>query len=67
MTSRSSRLSYCGLHRLQVSTLADNHAMIGAATKAGFVPEGTERDAAWIDGGFADGVILSLLMMDVTR
>ena len=50
-----------GLHRLQITTLADNHAMIAAAVRVGFVPEGTTRDAAWIDGGFADGVTLSLL------
>ena len=50
-----------GLHRLQVDTLADNDAMIGAATRAGFVLEGTLRQLAWVDGSFADQVILSLL------
>ena len=50
-----------GLHRLQVDTLADNNAMIGAATRAGFVLEGTLRQLAWVDGSFADGVILSQL------
>ena len=50
-----------GLHRLQVETLADNHAMIAAATRAGFVPEGTLRGAAWVDGHFADEVILGQL------
>jgi RimJ/RimL family protein N-acetyltransferase len=50
-----------GLHRLQITTLADNQAMITAAVRGGFVLEGTIRDAAWIDGGFADGVTLSLL------
>jgi RimJ/RimL family protein N-acetyltransferase len=50
-----------GLHRLQITTLAGNHAMVGAAVRAGFVLEGTTRDAAWIDGAFADGVTLSLL------
>lgn len=50
-----------GLHRIQITTLADNHAMIAAAVRAGFVLEGTMRDAAWIDGGFADGVTLSQL------
>lgn len=50
-----------GLHRIQITTLADNHAMIAAAVRAGFVPEGTTRDAAWLDGGFADGVTLSQL------
>ena len=50
-----------GLHRLQVDTLADNDAMIGAATRAGFVLEGTLRQFAWVNGSFADGVILGLL------
>ena len=50
-----------GLHRLQVDTMADNAAMIGAATRAGFVLEGTLRQAAWVDGSFADEVILSRL------
>jgi RimJ/RimL family protein N-acetyltransferase len=50
-----------GLYRLQVETLADNHAMIAAAARAGFVPEGTRRCAAWVDGSFADEVILGLL------
>ena len=53
-----------GLHRLQIETLADNHAMITAATRAGFVPEGTTRGAAWVDGGFADEVILGLLVAE---
>jgi RimJ/RimL family protein N-acetyltransferase len=50
-----------GLHRLQVDTLADNDAMIGAATRAGFVLEGTLRQYVWVNGSFADGVILSQL------
>jgi RimJ/RimL family protein N-acetyltransferase len=50
-----------GLHRLQITTLADNHPMIAAAVRAGFVLEGTHRETAWINGAFADGVTLSLL------
>ena len=50
-----------GLHRLQVDTLADNDAMIGAATRAGFVLEGTLRQCAWVNGGFADEVVLGQL------
>jgi RimJ/RimL family protein N-acetyltransferase len=50
-----------GLHRLQVDTLADNDAMIGAAARAGFVLEGTLRQEAWVNGSFADGVILGQL------
>jgi RimJ/RimL family protein N-acetyltransferase len=53
-----------GLHRLQVDTLAGNTAMIRAAAQAGFVPEGTLRQAAWVGGGFADEVILGLLATD---
>jgi RimJ/RimL family protein N-acetyltransferase len=50
-----------GLHRLQVETLADNAAMIRAASQTGFVLEGTLRRAAWVNGDFADEVILGLL------
>ncbi len=50
-----------GLHRLQLTTLADNQAMISAGVTAGFILEGTARDTAWINGAFADGVTLSLL------
>jgi RimJ/RimL family protein N-acetyltransferase len=50
-----------GLNRLQVDTLAGNAAMIQAASRAGFVPEGRRRGAAWVGGDFADEVILGLL------
>jgi RimJ/RimL family protein N-acetyltransferase len=50
-----------GLHRLQAETLADNDAMIQAARRAGFVPEGILRRSAWVNGDFADEVILGLL------
>ncbi|MFJ5926079.1 GNAT family N-acetyltransferase [Kitasatospora sp. NPDC092948] len=50
-----------GLHRLQVDTLADNTAMIGAAERAGFRVEGTMRGAAWVSGRFVDEVVLGLL------
>ncbi|MCX4524660.1 MULTISPECIES: GNAT family N-acetyltransferase [unclassified Streptomyces] len=49
-----------GLHRLQVDTLADNTAMIGAAIRAGFTLEGTLRRSAWVSGAFVDEVILGL-------
>lgn len=53
-----------GLHRLQVDTLAGNTAMIRAAAQAGFVREGRLRQAAWVSGGFADEVILGMLITD---
>jgi RimJ/RimL family protein N-acetyltransferase len=53
-----------GMHRLQVDTLAGNTAMVRAAERAGFVPEGRLRRAAWVNGEFADEVILGLLAAD---
>jgi RimJ/RimL family protein N-acetyltransferase len=50
-----------GLHRLQVDTLADNAAMIQAASRAGFMQEGRLRSSAWDNGDFADEVILGML------
>ncbi|HWG16053.1 MAG TPA: GNAT family protein [Streptosporangiaceae bacterium] len=50
-----------GLHRLQVETLADNEAMLRAATRAGFTREGVRRQAGWVNGAFVDEVILGQL------
>lgn len=51
-----------GLHRLQIETLADNPAMIAAATRAGFTREGTLRGSSWAYGRFVDEVVLGLLV-----
>jgi len=53
-----------GLHRMQIDTLASNTAMIRAASRAGFVHEGRLRRAAWVNGDFADEVILGMLVAD---
>jgi len=50
-----------GLHRLQLETLADNHAMIAVAAGLGFTREGTMRGSSWVNGGFTDDVIFGLL------
>src|ERR1700761_8519456 len=50
-----------GLHRLQLETLADNHAMIAVAERLGFTREGTARGSSWVNGVFADDVIFGLL------
>jgi RimJ/RimL family protein N-acetyltransferase len=50
-----------GLHRLQVDTLSDNHAMIKAAERVGFTREGVIRESVWVMGEFADDLILGLL------
>lgn len=53
-----------GMNRLEVDTLADNAAMIAAATKVGFTLEGTLRRSAWVYGEFVDEVVLGLLAGD---
>ena len=50
-----------GLHRLQLETLADNHAMIAVAERLGFTREGATRGSSWVNGGFVDDVIFGLL------
>jgi RimJ/RimL family protein N-acetyltransferase len=55
-----------GLHRLQLETLADNEPMIATALRAGFVHEGTTREAAWVDGTFTDEAIFGQLAADYT-
>jgi RimJ/RimL family protein N-acetyltransferase len=42
-----------GLHRLQLETLGDNHAMIRIAERVGFSGEGILHQSAWVTGRFA--------------
>ncbi|MFF9774366.1 GNAT family N-acetyltransferase [Streptomyces sp. NPDC013978] len=53
-----------GLNRLQIETLSDNAAMLGAAERNGFVREGVLRSSAWVMGEFLDEVVLGLLAQD---
>ena len=55
-----------GLHRLQLETLADNHAMIAVAGKLGFAREGATRGSSWMNGRFMDDVIFGLLAEEFT-
>ena len=50
-----------GLRRLQLETLADNHAMMAVASKLGFTREGMTRNSSWVNGRFCDDVIFGLL------
>lgn len=56
-----------GLHRLQVDTLADNHAMLAAAERVGFRREAVHRDANWVMGRYIDRVALGLLAAEWTE
>lgn len=53
-----------GLQRLQIETLADNHAMLRSAERNGFAREGVLRSSAWVMGEFMDEVLLGLLARD---
>jgi RimJ/RimL family protein N-acetyltransferase len=55
-----------GMHRLQLETLADNHAMIAVAGKLGFTREGATRGSSWVNGGYADDVLFGLLAEEFT-
>jgi RimJ/RimL family protein N-acetyltransferase len=55
-----------GLHRLQLETLADNHAMIAVAEKLGFTREGATRGSSWVNGRFMDDVVFGLLAEEFT-
>jgi RimJ/RimL family protein N-acetyltransferase len=50
-----------GLHRLQMETLSDNHAMIAVAARLGFTREGVARGSSWVNGEFLDDVNFGLL------
>lgn len=49
------------LHRVQLHVAATNAAAIAAYEKVGFVIEGTQREAAFIDGSYVDLVMMGLL------
>ncbi|ABD56975.1 GNAT family N-acetyltransferase [Jannaschia sp. CCS1] len=49
------------LHRVDLRVLAFNTRAIRCYTACGFTHEGTERDAALIDGAFHDDWIMSIL------
>jgi RimJ/RimL family protein N-acetyltransferase len=56
-----------GLRRLQIETLADNHAMITAALRAGFTREGTARRAAFVYGRELDEALFGMLADEWTH
>jgi RimJ/RimL family protein N-acetyltransferase len=50
-----------GLHRVSVRVLASNARAIACYRKCGFVEEGREREAALVEGGWQDDLIMGLL------
>lgn len=50
-----------GLHRVALNVVADNAQAIASYKKCGFREEGREREAVFKDGGWVDGLCMSLL------
>lgn len=50
-----------GLHRVDLRVLSFNHRAIASYLKCGFVEEGREREAAFVDGAWHDDVIMGIL------
>jgi [ribosomal protein S5]-alanine N-acetyltransferase len=53
-----------GLHRIGLKVFAHNHRAIRCYARCGFVEEGREREAAYIDGAWRDDVIMGILQSD---
>jgi RimJ/RimL family protein N-acetyltransferase len=53
-----------GLNRIELSVWAFNTRARRAYEKAGFVEEGVRREAAFVNGEFADEVVMGLLRRD---
>jgi RimJ/RimL family protein N-acetyltransferase len=50
-----------GLHRVSLRVLASNARAIGCYRKCGFVEEGREREAAFVNGAWQDDIVMGLL------
>lgn len=53
-----------GLHRVELEVYAFNPRARRVYEKAGFVYEGTRRDALWWDGEWTDAIVMSALETD---
>src|SRR5947209_8170706 len=49
------------LRRIHLQAIASNTAAIRAYEKAGFVPEGRQREHAWVRGRYEDIVLMGIL------
>jgi RimJ/RimL family protein N-acetyltransferase len=56
-----------GLNRIWLGTLAINEPGLRAYRAVGFVEETREREAAWVDGTYVDGVRMGLLRSEWER
>lgn len=54
------------LHRVDLRVLSYNKRAIRCYASCGFVHEGTEREAAWVDGAWHDDYIMGILATEHT-
>ncbi len=54
------------LHRVHLQTLSSNQAGLRCYRAVGFVEEGRLREAAWVEGGYEDMVLMSVLRSEWT-
>ncbi len=59
--------SFPAVHRLECTMQEENHASVRVAEKAGFVREGRLRGLVFLDGRFADSLLMALLRPDWER
>lgn len=53
-----------GLNRIQLTVYADNLRARRCYERCGFVTEGVQRQARWLDGRFTDAMMMALLKED---
>ena len=56
-----------GLHRIQAEVYGDNFAAQALFERAGFVREGTRRQAYWRRGRWQDGVLFGMIAEELSR
>lgn len=55
------------LHRIGIRVLSYNHRAIRAYQKCGFILEGREREAAFVNGSWHDDIMMGLLVSEFAR
>lgn len=50
-----------GLHRIEIQAVTENLPSRAVAERLGFTLEGIKRESSWVDGGYRDHALYSLL------
>lgn len=60
------RARKAGFVRIELSVHADNARAISLYDKAGFVREGVQRDAVYVDGEYRDAIVMAIVERENT-